>query len=44
MYEYDLVEPSWSLKVTHGEMTSSTAVPRCIARLTAVVISPATVS
>src|SRR6516225_4153039 len=29
MYEYDLVEPSWSLKVTQGEMTSSTAVPAC---------------
>src|SRR6266508_4162855 len=28
MYAYDLVEPSWSLKVTHGEMTSSIDVPR----------------
>jgi hypothetical protein len=26
---YDLVEPSWSAKVTHGLMTSITAVPRC---------------
>src|SRR6266567_2780024 len=26
---YLLVEPSWSLKVTQGEMMSSTAVPRC---------------
>ena len=25
---YDLVEPSWSAKVTHGLMTSITAVPR----------------
>src|SRR5437660_12707673 len=24
-----LVEPSWSLKVTHGEMMSRIAVPRC---------------
>ena len=26
---YDLVEPSWSANVTHGLITSSTAVPRC---------------
>src|SRR5258708_19228452 len=28
-YLYDLVEPSWSLKVTHGEITSIMTVPRC---------------
>src|SRR5216683_1450381 len=27
MYLYDLVEPSWSLKVTQGETTSSMTVP-----------------
>src|SRR5580704_9478586 len=29
MYLYDLVEPSWSLKVTQGETTSSMTVPLC---------------
>src|SRR5215471_19614597 len=28
-YLYDLVDPSWSLKVTQGETTSSMTVPLC---------------
>src|SRR5207248_1539843 len=28
-YLYDLVEPSWSLNVTQGEITSSITVPLC---------------